>query len=263
MGNIKKIKKKISEDLPVIGTSVTFNDSAITELLSYVGFDFIWIDNEHSSLDKRDTQLHIMATRGSGAAAFVRVPWNDPVLVKPILEMGADGIIFPFINTPENAKKAVSSCLYPPFGSRGFGPIRANKYGMVKIDEYINNAASQIWKIMQIETKEAVDNLDQILMVEGIDAIVIGPNDLSASIGLLGQTEHKEVKKLMDIIGEKIKDSKIPFGVAMKFDPVGIKEWLDRGIKWIELAGDFRYLVQAAQNSLESTKNIFSKNKNL
>jgi len=111
---LDKIKEKIKEKELVIGTILESNDNCIAELMGKVGFDFVWIDGEHGPLDKKEILYHIMAAQGAGLAAFVRVAWNDPVLVKPILDMGADGIIFPFIRNAEDAEKAVNSCLYPP-----------------------------------------------------------------------------------------------------------------------------------------------------
>jgi len=136
MNAIKNIKEKIKKKIPIIGTLVSINDSSITELLCDIGFDFIWIDMEHTPIVKKDVHFHIMAAKGTGAATFVRVAWNDPILVKPILEMGPSGIIFPFIRTASEARKAVSSCLYPPKGIRGFGPRRSIKYGITDIKIY-------------------------------------------------------------------------------------------------------------------------------
>lgn len=252
-----KIKEKIRNHESIIGTSVTFTDSSITELLADVGFDFIWIDTEHSSIHLDHVKKHIMATRGTPAAAFVRVPWNDPILVKPILEMGPDGIIFPFINTPEEAIKAVRSCLYPPDGDRGFGPQRATKYGMMDIETYIKQSSKNIWKIMQIEHVHAVDNLKEILEVNGVDTFVVGLNDLSGSIGLLGKTDDERVCCLMDQIASKAVEADVPFGVALPYNTTKITEWLERGASWIELPGDFTYLVKGAKEVLRGVKDCF------
>ncbi|MBM3706792.1 MAG: hypothetical protein FJW69_00400 [Actinobacteria bacterium] len=258
MNELEKIKKKINDKELVIGTGVTFSDSSITELLGNIGFDYIWIDIEHPALDKKDTQLHIIAARASGTASFVRIPWNDFVLAKPILDMGPSAIIFPFIKTAKEAEAAVKSARYPLNGVRGFGPIRANKYGLIETDKYIKESDSNIWKIMMIEHIEAVKNIDAILEVEGVDAIVVGPCDLSGSVGLLGQTDRYEIKKLMDIIGQKAVKSGKPFGVATGYNPEVIREWLYRGINWIAVDVDFNILQKYAREIFEGTKTIFS-----
>lgn len=257
MSSLDNIIKKIKKKKPVIGTVVEFTDSSITELIGKIGYDFVWIDGEHGPFDKKDLLLHIRAAQGAGSAAFVRIPWNDPVLVKPILEMGPSGIIFPFIRTAEEAKKAVSSCIYPPKGIRGFGPIRAIKYGMIDTQAYIEKESSKMWKIIQIEHVEAVNNLDEILKVEGIDAIIVGPMDLSGSIGLLGQTDHNEVKKMFDIITEKALNAGVPVGACIGDDIKSIKAWANRGVNLIGVGVDFRFLLNSAQKAFNNTKNIF------
>lgn len=259
MTKLDIIKKKISEKKPVIGSHVMLSDSCITEMMGQTGIDFVWIDSEHTALDKKDILLHIVAVKGTGAAAFVRIPWNDPVLVKPILEMGVEGIIFPYVRTAEEARLAVASCTYPPAGIRGFGPIRATRYGMVDTKEYIETAHTQIWKIIQIEHVDAVNNLDEILEIEGVDAIVVGPNDLSGSIGLLGQTNHPEVIKLVDTIGEKAVKHGKPFGVSMGSNPKAVEEWIRRGINMIVLDSDVGYIMKGCKETYRFALEMFGK----
>lgn len=256
MSKAEQIREKTNHGQPVIGTSVTLTDSCVTELLADTGFDFIWIDTEHSSLGKENVLLHIMATRGTGAAAFVRVPWNDPVLVKPILEMGADGIIFPFIRTAEEAENAVKSCRYPPAGVRGFGPIRANNYGMIDRETYIKQADSQILKIIQIEHIDAVNNLTEILKVDGVDAIIVGLNDLGGSIGIMNDPFSDEVRRLTDEITEKAVKAHTPFGLAAAFNRDLIQGWLSRGATLIEIMGDYRFLSIAARDAYLGTRRL-------
>jgi len=257
MTKLDKIKKKIEDGIPVIGSHAMMTDCITTEMMGLVGFDLIWIDTEHTPHDRKDTLLHIIAAAGTNAAAFVRIPWNDPILVKPILEMGVDGIIFPMIKTAEEAKLAVASCRYPPDGIRGFGPIRAVKYGLTDTQEYIESSKSQIWKIMQIEHVDAVNNLDEILEVDGVDAIVVGSNDLSGSIGLLGQTDREEVKSLMDKIGESAAKYGKPFGVSMGCNPPVIADWLRRGINWIVLDSDVSYIMKGCKETLSTAQQLF------
>lgn len=250
MSKLDIIRKKIANKEMVVGTHLSLGDFNAAELFGEAGFDVIWVDTEHTAIDRRDLLLNIMAISGTKAASFVRVPWNDPVLVKPILEMGVDGIVFPYVRTAEEAEKAVKSCLYPPEGIRGFGPVRAIKYGKTDIMEYINKMSKDIWKIIQIEHIDAVNNLDDILAVDGVDAIVVGPNDLAGSIGLLGQTGHPEAKRLMDIIAEKAKRANKPFGVSMGFNPPVNKEWIDRGVNFIFAGGDVAFLMNGARETL-------------
>jgi len=256
MDKLKNIKKKIEAQEPVIGTVISLNDCNVSELLGLVGFDFTWIDSEHGPIDKKEIQLHIMAANAANAAAFVRVPWNDPVLVKPILEMGPDGIIFPYIRSAEEAKEAIKACTYPPKGVRGYGPRRAIRYGMIDSAKYIEETESSFWKIIQIEHVDAVNNLEDILAVDGVDAIMVGPMDLSGSVGFIGQLDHKEVKKVMDQIGGKASKFNKPFGVCMGYEPKAIKEWLSRGVNWIAVGCDFGFMVEASKKACEGTKKL-------
>ena len=134
---------------------------------------------------------HIMAVRGTDCAPFVRVPWNEHGIIKPILDLAPAGVIIPMINTADAARAAVAACKYPPRGNRGCGVRRGNRYGMMPWAEYVDHADREPLVILQIEHVEAVKNLDAILQVEGIDSICIGPTDLSGSMGKLNQ--HDEI----------------------------------------------------------------------
>lgn len=125
-----KIREKMRRREFILGTNTTFNDACVTELLGDCGFDFIWIDMEHTTITKDSAVQHLIACRASGAASFVRIPWNDPVLAKPILDMGADGIIIPQIRSYDEAVAAVAAMKYPPKGVRGWAPVRASDYGL-------------------------------------------------------------------------------------------------------------------------------------
>lgn len=253
---INTLNEKLAKKEMIYGTHISLSDSSIVEMLGDVGFDFLWIDLEHSALDKQHIQSHLMAARGTGAAAFIRIPWNDPVLVKPILEMGPDGIVFPMIKTAEDAKKAVAATTYPPKGERGFGPRRANNYGLMNNAEYLAQVETSFWRIMQIEHVEAVKNLEEILAVEGVDTIVVGPNDLSGSIGVLGQPRHPEVMKLLDEIGEKCQKVGVPYGVSMGYVPETVADWKRRGCSWMACDSDSGYIVSGGIAVLDGMKNI-------
>ena len=129
------LKEKMQKCEPIAGVHVSLGDACISELLSNVGFDFLWIDTEHTAIDYQILQNHLIAARAGGTSTLVRIPWNDRIMAKRVLEMGPTGIIFPMINTAEEAEFAMKSCLYPPYGIRGFGPIRAVYYGQENNDE--------------------------------------------------------------------------------------------------------------------------------
>ena len=254
---ISGLNEKIARKEPIIGTHISLSDISVTEMLGDMGNEFVWIDWEHSALDRQQIQGHMIAARAGGMAAFVRIPWNDPVLVKPILEMGPDGVVFPMIRTAEEARNAVASCMYPPKGIRGFGPRRANDYGMINNDDYIKQVGDSFWKIMQIEHVEAVKNLDGILAVDGVDTIVVGPNDLSGSAGLLGQVRNPEILKLLDEIAEKCHKANKPFGTSIGFNRQNVEDWKRRGASWIACGSDTGYIFEAGLDTLNNVKDIF------
>ncbi|MCL2741997.1 MAG: aldolase/citrate lyase family protein [Oscillospiraceae bacterium] len=254
---IGRINRKIAEGGVAIGTHISLCEPAVTEMLGLIGYDFVWIDWEHSAMDRSHIQGHLMAAQGVGAAAFVRVPWNDPVTVKPILEMGPDGVIFPMVMDAAEAAAAVASTTYPPAGRRGFGPRRANGYGMVPTAEYLREVEGSFWRIIQIEHEDAVRNLDAILAVEGVDTIVVGPNDLSGSVGLLGQTRHPRVLALLDEIAAKCVRAGKAFGTSIGFDAGVVAEWKGRGVSWIAAGGDTGYMMEAGRKTYGEMKGIF------
>ena len=174
------IKEKLKKGESVIGTFVQLGHPDVAETLSRMNFDWLVIDGEHSPMGVETIQRLLQAMNGSNCTPVVRPAWNDMVLIKRILDAGAHGILVPWVNTKEDAEYAVRSCKYPPDGLRGFGPRRPSLLD----PDYVATANDEILVIAQIETREAVGNLDDILSVDGIDAAYIGPMDLSLSYGL-------------------------------------------------------------------------------
>jgi len=259
--NLSKVKEKMSKGELLIGTIVSLPDPLISEMLSCCGFDFIWIDGEHGVLDNSDINLHIMAVCRSGLAPFVRVAWTDPVIVKPILDMGPAAVIFPYVRTAEEAKLAVKSCKYPPRGIRGFGPNRANEFSTMDNEEYLNMSESEPWIIIQVEHIDAVNNLKEILKVEGVDSILVGPNDLSGSIGQLGKTRHPEVLKLLDRIADDCNNAGVPFGAEIGLNEENISDWIKRGASFLGINNDTSYIIGGGTNCFKTANEIFRKMK--
>ena len=256
--NLVRIREKFSKGELVLGVCVSLSDPVISEIFCKCGFDFIWIDYEHGALDRKLIDMHIMAACGAGAAPFVRLPNNDPALAKPILDMGPAAIIFPFIKTVEDAKLAVSSCKYPPEGIRGFGPRRANDYYTINTTEYLKTSQSEPWVILQIEHKEAVANMERIVQVEGVDSIVVGPCDLSGSLGRLGETDHPENITLIDKICTVCNDANMPLGASIGIaDQDVYKTWIDRGICWIDCGNDISYLVRGGKKTIQDVNSMY------
>ena len=260
MNNLDKFIKKINKKKICFGAGIWFREPLISELFCELGFDFLWICSEHTVLEKGDILAHIMSTKGSNTAAFVRVPGIIPEMVKPILEMDPAGIIFPFIKTEIDAINAVKSCRYPPEGIRGFGPIRGNDFYNMDLNEYYKKSKNNPWVILQIEHIDAVKNLDKILDVPGIGSIVIGPNDLANSIGLFGQSKSKEILKIIELILKKIKAKGIVASVAIGYNLKEIenyKKLVNYGADWFTIASDFMALSYFPKMILENVKDIF------
>ncbi len=236
----KKIRDALSGGPSAIGVHCANVESQFYEMCGILGYDYVWIDGEHSSISNSVISNAIIATNAGGCAAFVRARSNDPVIIKPILEMGPDGIIIPMINSAQEAEKAVAACRYPPRGVRGFGPLRANRYGEIPIETYVNETSDEILKIIQIEHKQGVNNLDEILEVDGIDVVICGPMDLSASVGKLGQLKDPEVVELMKQILRKCKNAGKPCGISI--DNIDLaKFWIENGASFVSVGNPYNY----------------------
>jgi len=246
MENAKKFRDKIAGGQACYGTIITCTDPTITEALCSVS-DFVWIDTEHNALSLETVQGHLMATKGSDTAALVRVPWNDPVLIKPVLDIGADGVIVPLVRTADDVRQAVAACRYPPEGIRGYGPRRANGFGRLRGPEYCQLANETIIIVVQIEHIDAVNNLDEILAVPGLTSIVVGPNDLAGSMGLMGQPAHPDVLRVMETIVAKTRQTNVLASVSVHGGPENFAAWVRRGVQWIPIGGDISFMLSSAR----------------
>ena len=253
---IKKLKEKMARGEIALCTALYYVDPLITEQLASLDFDMIWIDQEHTGHSLDILRNHIQAAALTGKVSLVRVTDHDPAKVKPILELAPDAVIFPMVNTAEEARQVIGACLYPPRGQRGYGPIRAQRFGSVPMDEYIRDVESCFWRVVQIESEEGVRNLEKIIQVPGVDGVVVGPNDLSASLGLLGQYRHPEVLRLMDKIGDVCRQYYMPFGVSVGYDEQNLRDWVHRGVSWIEVGADMSYIDAGARLVLNGTKRL-------
>lgn len=246
MENARKFRDKLGQGQVCLGSFITCTDPTLTEALTSVS-DFVWIDMEHNALSLETVQAHLMATRGSETAALVRVPWNDPVLVKPVLDIGADGIIVPFVRTAEDVAQAVAACRYPPEGVRGFGPRRASGYGRLSGADYCRLANESVFIVVQIEHIDAVRNLDAILAVPGLTSITVGPNDLAGSMGYMGQPAHPEVVGVIETIVARTRQTGVFASVSVGGGPAEFADWARRGAQWLPVGGDLGYMLAEAR----------------
>ena len=211
----------------LIGTMVTLPTAATAEILADAGFDWLFVDAEHGPLDTADI-LGILQAVGHRVPCIVRVPQCDEAWIKRVLDLGAQGIIVPQTNTPEIVAEVVQYARYAPLGSRGVGLARAHGYGF-QFDEYVASANRHVAVIVQAEHKIAVENIDAIARVAGIDAVLLGPYDLSASFGKMGQINDPEVTAAIDRVVTTCKSAGIPIG-SFGVTADTIREYREQGI---------------------------------
>ena len=250
------IREKITRGKLAFGTHSSTTDLIFYEMCGMLDYDYVWIDYEHGPMNLSMIQNALIATNAGGAAAFVRVPNHDPSVVKPILEMGPDGIIFPMVNTKADAEECIAACTYPPRGVRGYCPIRAMDYGAKTLTEYLKEVDSSFLKILQCETKQAVENLEEILETPGCDAIICGPMDLSASIGKMGQLEDPEVLSLMETIIEKCRKYGKPYGVSIGVNLPLCTWWIERGASFVSMGTPGDYFFQMCKQVITQVREI-------
>jgi 2-keto-3-deoxy-L-rhamnonate aldolase RhmA len=243
-----ELKRRLREGDQVYGTWMTVESPIVTEMMSIQGFDYFVFDTEHSPLDILTVQGMMQAMRpDSKTTPLVRVWWNDIVAIKRALDIGAQGIIVPWINTKEEAELAVKAALYPPKGIRGCGPRRAALFD----PDYLTTVNDELLIICQIENKKAVDNIEDICSVDGVDVTYIGPADLSASYGHLGNKSHPEVQKAIDKVFEATKDAGLATGVHEGSGKT-IKERIEEGYNLITIGNDLVYMRMGVESQMRN-----------
>jgi 2-keto-3-deoxy-L-rhamnonate aldolase RhmA len=192
-------------------------------------------------------------------APIVRVMNNRPEYFKTALDLGAWGVMVPMINSAEDARRAVDSCRYPPLGTRGFGPIRASNY-FLNLTEYAESANREVLLIAQIESPAAVQELEGIMAVPGIDAIFIGPGDLSCSLNIAAQWQHPRLQEVISQIIAKARKAGMPFGITT-FGPEDFFHYVERGATFMTLGSDLTFMTQGATDALARTRTLLNTRK--
>ena len=245
------LKRKLRDKSIIYGSHVFAGMPMLTEAMAQTGFDVLWLDMEHTGIGIESLVNNLIAARAGGTPAWVRIPWNDPVRAKPVLDMGADGIIFPYVRTREEAELAAASCSYPPEGIRGYGPLRALDYGRITQAEFVAKTFRECLRIVQIEHIDAVKNLREIVRVDGIDAFIVGPNDLSGSVGRIGEVKHPALYELYEEIGRVMREEGRPFGVSTGCDREFLEYWKSIGASILFAGNDVGYVHEGAVRAYE------------
>jgi len=247
----KVLKNKLKNNELTIGSWITIGHPSIPEILSNAGFDWLTIDMEHNSIDNSMMQNLISVIQSKDLAALVRVSKNEEVAIKHALDAGADGIIVPMIKSKDDARKAIEYAKYPPLGKRGVGLSRAQNYGF-SFDEYKEWQANNLVVIAQIEHIDGVNNLREIIEVEGIDAIIIGPYDLSGSLGYPGDFSKPELQIALNNVIKTCKNLNFPLGYHIVGpDPELVKLKINEGYNFISFSTDFYFMGDTAQKMMK------------
>lgn len=250
------VKRKLKNGQKTIGGFLQMISPVSAEIMSRSGFDWLIVDLEHSPGDFANLQAQLQAMNGSGVVPFARAPWNDMVAIKRTLDTGVMGVLIPYVNTREEAEAAVAACKYPPLGVRGVaGSPRAAGYTRNTMP-YLTTANDEVIVMIAVETMEAVNNLDEILTVEGLDGIFIGPVDLASSMGYLGDPSQPEVQETIAVIESKV----IP---SDKFLGTLAANWgkaeacFEKGYQWMVLMQDGVAIKNAGDAAVSSFRNVY------
>ncbi len=250
------LKSKLKNNELTIGSWITIGHPSVIEVLSNVGFDWLTIDMEHTTIDYSVAQTLISTIQSKGMAALIRVSKNDEVYIKRVLDAGADGVIVPMINSAEDARKAVEYVKYPPEGKRGVGLYRAQKFGLNNgFEDYKKWLTENAVVIAQIEHIEAVNNIDEIISTPGIDGVIIGPYDLSGSLGVPGEFDDPRVISALLKVEKTCKERNFTMGFHV-IDPDSnqVKQRIKSGYNFIAFSTDFLFMGRNAKKELDNLK---------
>jgi 2-dehydro-3-deoxyglucarate aldolase/4-hydroxy-2-oxoheptanedioate aldolase len=247
------LKDALRESKPLIGTLVTTASPEVAEVLALASFDWLFIDLEHGSLSIHDAQRAIQAV-ADRSFTVVRVADGTAENVKRVLDTGCDGIIAPHINSAEEARKIVALAKYPPLGERSAGLGRAQGYGLTFAD-YIASANARTVVVVQIEHKDGVANVDEILQVPGIDAIFIGPYDLSGSMGILGHVSDARVLEAIEKVRAACTASKMPFGIYCATAEQASAA-IQTGARLVAIGTDLMHMANSVRTALTAIRQL-------
>jgi len=250
---VNRVKQMLQQGKVSVGALVQMPSPPIVSLLAGSGFDWLLIDMEHGAISIDTAQRMIDATKGTPTTPFVRITWNHHWLAKPVLDSGAMGVVTPTVNSKEEAIAAVAALRYPPEGVRGFGPAMAAARWGLTVPDYAKVANREILGILLIEDIAAVNNIEEILSVPGVDAVFVGLFDLSGSMGLLGQVTHPKVEEAAQKVLAAAKAAKVPVG-TIALTPDDINRRISQGFQLIAVATDIQLLTSGAKNLLGQIK---------
>lgn len=234
------VKKKLRAGQPVFGAMIATSSVEAAAQTASLGFDFLWIEMEHSPITLETLRHMVLATRGLPALPFARVPVNELWMAKRVLDAGVSGVVFPFTSTPELARQAVAGCRYPPAGRRGSGADLA-RYRWPDAERYFDSADENVTVITMVEEARAVENIEEIAATPGVDVLFIGTSDLSFSLGLRNEQDHPKLREAVD----KVLDAGRRHGKCVgrtAFDPYKVKGYLDQGFRLLAAPTEIAFI---------------------
>jgi 2-dehydro-3-deoxyglucarate aldolase len=244
------LKKKLKRREITLGSWITLGNTAVAEIMAKAGFEWLVVDMEHSTITLDIAQQLIQVIEGCGVVPLVRVGENDPTVIKRVMDAGAYGVIVPMVNTKKQAEAAVNAVKYPPVGTRGVGLARAQGYGS-NFEEYRDWVNKESIVIAQIEHIDAVNNLESILSVKGIDGCIIGPYDLSGSLGMPGKFEQPEMLAALKKVEKTCNDKKVTLGYhVIQPDYKLVLEKTSQGYNFLAFSLDILFLGNSCRGQM-------------
>ena len=248
------LRAKILKGKKILGTLVSLTDPCLCEIMGNAGYDCVWIDMEHTYMSNKEVLCHLNAAKSSNIPAVVRLPQNDLTTTKRILEMGPDGIIFPMVKSVQEVKELIDMTLYPPLGTRGFGPLRAIGYGAGDVLEYVNKKSLDMCRFVQIEHIDMIKELDEIAKIPYVDGFIFGPNDLSGSVNdfmnVYGEKTVSAIKNAVKTL--KMHNKYIGLATGMSEEAIGF--WSNLGLDMLFAGADWSFVYDGATKTLETLK---------
>lgn len=240
-----------SRDHP-LGTWISIGHPTVAEVNARLGLDFVLIDMEHTttSLETVENMARAVDAAPGSTDTIIRVPWNDPVRLKRVIDIGVAGVMVPMIGSADEARDLVEALRYPPEGIRGIAGSRATGYGQ-NMEEYVTSANGSILTIAQIETEAGLENVREIAEIEGIDALFVGPADLSGALGIFAEWESEEFQEAVNRVLEAGKAADVPVG-TLTVDTDAIEETVEQGFDFLIAGKDASQLMQSTQEALET-----------
>jgi len=248
---IGTLREALKKGKPLVGTLLTVDSTEVAEALALSGFDWIFVDLEHGSLSLHDAQRALQAI-ANRCHTLVRVPDGTTENIKRVLDMGCSGIIVPMVNTAAYAQRIAALSKYPPVGERSVGIGRAQGYGL-RFTEYLEVANEQTTVVVQIEHRDAVADVDQIVAVPGIDAVFVGPYDLSNSMGLVGQVSHPDVRAAIDKVRAACAQTNLPTGIFCSTAEQAVRE-IHAGVTLLAVGADISLMTNSAKLLMDAVR---------